>query len=136
MEIKYLFVYGTLRYAIASKMHDVLKKYYKYFSDGFLNGMLFEIQGYPGFVESDDASKKVYGELYEILSSDELFALLDEYEECSDRFPEPHDYIRKKLPISLVNSDKVTAWVYVYTSGVTDLIQIESGDYVTYSKVT
>jgi len=37
--------------------------------------------------------------LYKMLDRKRVLALLDDYEECSDRFPMPHEYSCKQLSI-------------------------------------
>ena len=130
MAPEFIFVYGTLRKKIASNMHHVLAGHCEYFSDGAMQGTLYEVCGYPGAVESGDANDKVSGELYKMLDRKLVLDRLDEYEECSDRFPMP-EYSRKQLLIELIGgSDSVVAWVYLYNHDVSKLQQIISGDYL------
>ncbi len=95
-----------------------------------MSGKLYEVCGYPGAIESSDASHKVFGELYKILDQQPLLERLDEYEGCSDRFPLPHEYSRKRCSIKLVSGVSVVAWVYLYSHDVSTLQQIISGDYL------
>jgi len=129
---EFIFVYGTLRKEAAHAMHDVIVRHGDYFSHGSMQGKLFELGGYPGVIESVDPVDAVQGELYRINDHDQLLLALDEYEQCSDRFPPPHEYLRKKLSISLPNGGTILAWVYVYNREVAGLEQIESGDYVAF----
>ena len=129
MALEFIFVYGTLRKQIASNMHHVFASYGEYFSDGFMPGKLYEVCGYPGAIESSDANDKVFGELYKIDNQKLVLARLDEYEECSDKFPMPQEYIRKPLCIELSGGGSVVAWVYLYNHDVSKLQQIISGDY-------
>jgi gamma-glutamylcyclotransferase (GGCT)/AIG2-like uncharacterized protein YtfP len=127
---EFIFVYGTLRKQMASDRHDVLANHCEYFSDGVMQGTLYEVCDYPGAIESSDASDKVYGELYKMLDVKLVLARLDEYEECSDRFPMPHEYSRKRLSIELIGGGSVLAWVYLYSHDVSKLRQILTGDYL------
>ena len=130
MTAEFIFVYGTLRKQMASDRHDVLAKHCEYFSDGVMQGTLYEVCGYPGAIESSDASDKVCGELYQMLDGKLVLARLDEYEECSDRFPMPHEYSRKRLSIELIGGGSVLAWVYLYSHDASKLRQILTGDYL------
>ncbi|MDD5268602.1 MAG: gamma-glutamylcyclotransferase [Methylococcales bacterium] len=130
MAAEFIFVYGTLRKKMASDMHHVLAKHCDYFSDGVMHGRLYEVCGYPGAIESGDTSDKVSGELYKMHDPKLVLARLDEYEECSDRFPMPHEYSRKQLSIELIGGGSVLAWVYIYNHDVSKLQQILSGDYL------
>ncbi len=126
---EFIFVYGTLRKQMASSMHQILASHCEYFSNGVMQGTLYEVCGYPGAIESGDTNDKVNGELYKMNDSKLVLARLDEYEECSDRFPMPHEYSRKPLSIELSGGDSVVAWVYLYNHDVSKLQQILSGDY-------
>jgi gamma-glutamylcyclotransferase (GGCT)/AIG2-like uncharacterized protein YtfP len=129
---EFIFVYGTLRKETATSMYHVLARHCEYFSEGYMHGKLYEVNGYPGAVESENQDDKIYGELYRIGNSGLVFPLLDEYEECTDKYPEPHEYIRKKLTISLSGVGSIAAWVYVFNHDISNLMQIESGDYLKY----
>ena len=111
-------------------MHHLLADYCKYFSDGVMPGKLYEVCGYPGAIESGDANDKVFGELYKINNQKLVLARLDDYEECSDSFPMPQEYIRKPLTIELSGGGSVVAWVYLYNYDVANLEQLISGDYL------
>lgn len=107
-------------------MSQILLRYGEYVGEATMQGMLYEIGDYPGVVESTRSEDIVCGELYKILDDNVLLPLLDEYEECSKYFAQPHEYVRKILPITLTSGDSVTAWVYVYNRDVTGLRRINS----------
>ena len=130
MAFEFLFVYGTLRKQMASNMRHLLASHCEYFSDGAMHGTLYEVCGYPGASESSDANDKVFGELYKMLDRKRVLSRLDDYEECSDRFPMPQEYIRKRLSIELIGGGSVVAWVYLYNHDVSNLQKIISGDYL------
>jgi gamma-glutamylcyclotransferase (GGCT)/AIG2-like uncharacterized protein YtfP len=125
-----IFVYGTLRKQISLNMHHLIAGHSEYFSNGTLRGTLYDVCGYPGAIESSDANDKVLGELYKMLDRKRVLALLDDYEECSERFPKPHEYSRKQLSIELLDGGSVVAWVYLYNHDVSKLQQIIPGDYL------
>ena len=128
--LEFLFVYGTLRKPIASDMHPMLAGGCAYYAEGIMQGTLYEVSGYPGAIQSNCANDKVFGELYKMLDRDRVLARLDEYEECSGRFPKPHEYIREQVSIELCAGGSVVAWVYLYNYDVSKLQQIQSGDYL------
>ncbi|MGZ8227878.1 MAG: gamma-glutamylcyclotransferase family protein [Methylococcaceae bacterium] len=129
MTFELLFVYGTLRKHAFKSRHYLLAGQCDYFSDGCLRGKLYEVDDYPGAIESNDREDKIYGELYRLID-DAVLSRLDDYEECSDDFPAPHEYSRKQLPIILPNGDSVLAWAYLYNPDVCNLKRITSGDYL------
>jgi gamma-glutamylcyclotransferase (GGCT)/AIG2-like uncharacterized protein YtfP len=124
----YLFVYGSLRRA-ASPMHDMLAQSCHYVGEGLLQGRLYEVNWYPGAVESAYSEDKVVGEVYQIVDSG-ILVRLDEYEACSDNFSQPHEYIRKRCWIQRPNSQAIKAWVYVFNHSLDGCRRIFSGDYL------
>ena len=110
-------------------MSRVLLDHCSYFSSGCISGKMYEINRYPGVVESDNPEDIVYGEIYSTSSPDTVLPLLDEYEECSDNFPQPHEYVRKKIIVSMPDSISISAWVYIYCHDVSGLKRVKSGDY-------
>ena len=43
-----------------------------------------------------------------------MLAQLDDYEECSAAFPEPHEYQRRPVNVMINNAKHITAWAYIY----------------------
>jgi len=115
-------------------MYNVLTRYCEYAADGYMQGKLYEVSGYPGAIESGSSEDRVHGEVYRILDKELLFAQLDEYEACSAQFPQPHEYVRKILPVSVSGKEDMLAWVYVFNHDVAHLQQIRSGDYLSLKK--
>ena len=105
-------------------MSRVLADYSVYVDDASIQAVLYEVDAYPCVIESTNPNDKVAGELYKILDCETLLPLLDEYEECTEYFPEPHEYIRKPLLITLAGSSHAIAWVYVYNHDVSQLQRI------------
>ncbi len=132
MLTEFIFVYGTLRKKAAHAMHDILATHCRYFSEGYIQGRLYEVNRYPGAVESAQPEERVAGELYQIINVNTVLAALDQYEECAAEFPHPHEYIRKQLRVSLPQGGTVCAWVYLFNHDTTQLQQIKSGDYLKY----
>lgn len=124
----YLFVYGTLRRDTVR--HDLLRQYCEYIALGRLQASLYQVSYYPAVVLSDDHRHQVIGEVYRIINNELLFAGLDDYEECSASFDEPHEYVRSRQNIILADGSDITTWVYVYNRSVEGLKLIGSGDYL------
>lgn len=134
MAIEFIFVYGTLRKASTTNMNYIVARHCNYFSDGYLRGKLYNVDNYPAAIESTNPKDKVYGELYEI-ADHLILPQLDAYEECTHQFPEPHEYSRKKQRITLFDGGSVSAWVYIFNRDVSNLIPIQSGDYLQHLNV-
>lgn len=133
MSNEFIFVYGTLRKAFAIDMHQPLAQFCEFVSEGSMQGKLYEVEGYPGVVETNDLSDRVIGELYKIVERDALFSILDDYEMCSEHYPQPHEYLRKEIQVSTVNNQIIPAWVYIYNYSVAELQFIPSGDYLSFT---
>ena len=127
----YLFVYGTLRKDIPCGKNSLLLPYCEYRDLAFTRGELFEIAGYPGLVYSP-VMPLVHGELYKIRFPNELFSLLDEYEECSKNHPKPHEYTKKIIPVTSQSGQDFNAWAYIYNRQTGDKLKISSANYFNY----
>ena len=127
----WLFVYGTLRRDISVKS-ELLDPYVVYAGRAFILGCLYEVDGYPGAVESQAADERVFGELYQLIRPNEGLAVLDEYEECSAAYAQPHEYVRKRVLVWQESGARIEAWCYVYNRDVQGLQRIDPGDYASF----
>jgi gamma-glutamylcyclotransferase (GGCT)/AIG2-like uncharacterized protein YtfP len=134
MQNNYLFIYGTLRKEIAPSefIHNLLDRYADFVDDGYVQGKLYDIGSYPGLIPSDNSEDKVAGEVFKLADSEEVLNTFDEYEGCSPRFPEPWEYVRKKVKVILKKGGIVNAWVYQYNLDISDKTLITSGDYLEF----
>lgn len=136
MKSDYLFIYGTLLSALNHPMHDVLKRYAELSAEVTLQAKLFDLGRYPGVVLSDNQKNRVKGEIYKISDCGKLFKVLDRYEGCSDEFPEPHQYLRRVVPVQADDDTKIDAWVYLFNWNSTGHRHIDLGDYKKYVQGT
>jgi gamma-glutamylcyclotransferase (GGCT)/AIG2-like uncharacterized protein YtfP len=93
-------------------------------------GRLYLVKHYPGLVLSDDPREVVFGELYRLRARDALLREFDMYEACGEGFPEPTEYIRQMLRVTLDDGTASEAWTYVYNWPVTRLPRIASGRFL------
>ena len=77
-------------------------------------GRLYMVKHYPGLVLSDDANEIVHGELYRLREADAMLREFDMYEACGEGFPEPTQYLRQMLPVTLADGSAREAWTYIY----------------------
>ena len=91
---------------------------------------MYQVDYYPGAVPSNNSADQVVGELYQLIQPELLLPALDNYEECSPQFAQPHEYRREQQNITLDNGDTVIAWVYVYNRMPDGLRLIKSGDFL------
>jgi gamma-glutamylcyclotransferase (GGCT)/AIG2-like uncharacterized protein YtfP len=124
----YLFVYGTLMRRIGHPKHALLSTHTTYIGEGWIQGRLYDIYSYPGAVASNETTDKVYGELY-LVNNPIIFNELDDYEECSSAFNEPHEYIRTKRPVFTNNDEETIAYCYLYNWPINHFTPIKNGQY-------
>lgn len=120
--MNFLFVYGTLRKRFNNPMSKYLNENAHYLGEGFIQGQLYHISWYPGFVESQNILDKVVGDIYKIDSSNDktLFNQLDEYEGDA--------YFKKTLKVSF-GEKEIQATVYIFKGDISNKKRILSGDY-------
>lgn len=117
-----LFVYGTLRPALARDEPARLIVGLRACGKATVRGLLYDLGGYPGLVPGEGT---VQGDLLEITSPEQL-AALDAYEECDG----PHPLYRRELmPAVRAEGDEVLAWVYLYAGSLAAARLIPAGDY-------
>lgn len=93
-------------------------------------GKLYLVGSYPGAVPAPaSCGQVVHGEVYRLLKPEQTLRILDDYEECASHFPQPHEYQRLPETVTLVDGQRITAWVYWFRRSVLGLSQIKSGDY-------
>jgi gamma-glutamylcyclotransferase (GGCT)/AIG2-like uncharacterized protein YtfP len=126
----YLFVYGTLRQNANHPMHQLLAEHSCFVAMARYQARLYQVDYYPGAVPSNNSADQVLGELYQLQQPELLLPALDNYEECSPQFAQPHEYRREQQNITLENGDSVVAWVYVYNRSTDGLALIQSGDFL------
>ncbi len=129
MKSEFLFVYGFLKKGFRSNAKKELTKNSFFVGNATLNGKLFLVKDYPGAVESKVKNIKntIYGELYKIKNQRHLFTILNEFEECSKRFPEPTLFKKKLCKVTTEEGKEIKAWVYIYNRETRGLQQIKSG---------
>jgi gamma-glutamylcyclotransferase (GGCT)/AIG2-like uncharacterized protein YtfP len=125
-----LFVYGTLMRGFDHPMAKLLSRSADFIGEARCRGRLYLVRHYPGLVPSDDPADVVFGELYRLRARDELLREFDMYEACGDGFPEPTEYIRRMLPVTLGDGAANEAWTYVYNWEVARLPRIASGRFM------
>ena len=131
-----LFVYGTLRRGNQNAMADFLAENATFICYGWYQGKMYMIRDYPGVIPSDDAEQRVYGEVYHMHDADSVLAKLDEYEECSVRYPQPAEYQRVQTQILTVDGRLLEpVWIYSYQWPVADKARIATGDFMQSAQI-
>ncbi len=125
-----LFVYGTLMRSFDHPMAKLLSANADFLGGATCRGSLYLIKHYPGLVLSEDPREVVFGELFRLRERDALLREFDMYEACGEGFPEPTEYVRRKLNVTLADGTVNEAWTYVYNWAVVGLPRIPSGRFV------
>ena len=108
--MEYLFVYGLFRESARNLLGDFVKC-----GRATIDGKIYKVnEFYPGLIE--DKKGKVIGEVF--LINPKIFPTLDNYE--------GDEYTRKKIK----TSTDLECWVYVYKLDITNLKEIEGGDWL------
>jgi gamma-glutamylcyclotransferase (GGCT)/AIG2-like uncharacterized protein YtfP len=125
-----LFVYGTLMRGFDHPMARLLSGNADFLSEARCQGRLYRVEHYPALVLSDDPADTVHGELFRLRVPDELLREFDMYEACGEGFPQPTEYVRQMLPLTLADGTSTDAWTYVYNWPVARLPRIASGRFL------
>ena len=125
-----LFVYGTLMRGFDHPMAQLLSRSADFIGEARCQGRLYLVKHYPGLVLSDDAADIVFGELYRLRAPDQLLPEFDMYEAAGEQFPQPRQYIRDLLPVTLADGAASEAWTYIYNWPVAHLKRIASGRFL------
>jgi gamma-glutamylcyclotransferase (GGCT)/AIG2-like uncharacterized protein YtfP len=125
-----LFVYGSLRRDVNDGLCELLERYTDFIDYGTYQGLLYNIDNYPGAVASNNPSHLVVGEVYRLHDPNRVLSRLDVYEECSPSFSKPTEYLRDIQYVQLLNNDIIPAWIYLYNYPTDNLQLIASGDFL------
>ena len=131
----YLFVYGTLRASAEHPMGDLLRANAELVGSGTIQARLYIIDdpdmpgenSYPGALPSANPGDRVHGELYLLRNPDTVLPSFDDFEACSARWPEPHEFLRRRVSVSCADGSQVQAVCYLYTWDVTSAQPVATG---------
>ena len=130
-----LFVYGSLLTSAKHPLGEMLRSRATLIGTGYIRARLYMIadprtgaDAYPGAVPSRSAADRVHGELY-VLKGDPsgLFKILDDYENCSAEFPEPHEFRRRDVSVMLNDGTSASAIAYLYNWDVSRARRLPGG---------
>jgi gamma-glutamylcyclotransferase (GGCT)/AIG2-like uncharacterized protein YtfP len=125
-----LFVYGTLMRGFDHPMARLLSMHADFLGEAACRGRLVLVKHYPGLLLPEVSTELVHGELFRLRVPEELLRELDMYEACGEGFPEPTEYLRKLIDVTLADGACRQAWTYIYNWPVTDLPLIQSGRFL------
>ena len=110
----YLFAYGTLQpeYAPPAVAPAVAKL--NPIGQGFANGVLYDLGGYPGAVLDPSTNQTITGHVLELPEDGKVLREIDAYEEFDPAAPEHSQFIRVLHPVVLATGGTLQCWIYVY----------------------
>lgn len=127
----FIFVYGTLMSFFDNHYAKLLRNNSSFVGKAFMYGRLFDFGEYPvAILTKTQKEHRILGEVYKINSSfviDEL----DRYEEIGNDFPEPYEYLRKKV-VASIEKQTIECWFYEYNRPISGLHEIKTGNYWEY----
>ena len=125
-----LFVYGTLMRGFDHPMAQLLSRSADFLGEATLprpalSGQALSGAGAVGRSPTTSCSANSIA----CATRDALLGEFDMYEACGEGFPEPTEYLRQMLPVTLDDGTASEAWTYVYNWPVTGLPRIASGGF-------
>lgn len=130
----HLFVYGTLLTAADHPVGAELRSGATCVGRGWIRACLYQVQDpreagyqYPGAVPSGYDHDRVHGELYALHDPDQVLATCDIYEACDPSRPEPHEYQRRPVPVTLQDGRVIRALSYFYAWDLSRATRLHSG---------
>lgn len=131
MSCDYFFAYGTLQTEFNIPLRHQITNMLEAVGKAYFLGRLFEIDKYPAAILDNTHCYKIHGQVFKVKNK-EVWTLMDEYEECSAEFPEPHEYERKIIEIYTETGDKINAWAYLYKYNTKSRYEIKTGNYLQF----
>jgi len=90
--LNHLLVYGTLCPALPHKTTGWLKQNARLVGRVSFPGKLYALNHYPGAIRHwGNRWQRVHGQLYRLAKPQRSLLVLDDYEECSPQFKQPHE---------------------------------------------
>lgn len=125
----HVFVYGTLRKDTRGQVLSPLCRDWDFKGYGTVSGELYDFGAYPGAVKTEAAGARIIGELYELPDPATMLPPIDRYEGCSPTDPEPHEFQREVVDVTMEEGGVTSAWIYWYQPEPLGR-RLASGDYL------
>lgn len=97
---------------------------------GYILGRLYKISWFPGAVLSDNISEKVFGTVFKLKDSDNVFDVLDDYEGFDEDNLKESLFTRVETTVFMENGDTLISWAYLYNQNIENSQRIISGDFL------
>jgi gamma-glutamylcyclotransferase (GGCT)/AIG2-like uncharacterized protein YtfP len=127
------FFYGTLMSGFKRPGRARIDAKLQIQGRGWIDAALFDLGIYPAAIPATDS--RVWGEVYRLLESEPVLAVLDEIEGFRPNRPDASLYTRVEVPVTFENGHAATAWAYFYNAPLGRAERIPSGDYLEHLKM-
>jgi len=117
---EFIFVYGTLRPAMAPPEMKHIVERWKPVGSATVLGQLLDLGDYTGAVLDANTSSRIIGEVFELPKDPAMMAELDEYEGFDTDEPETSLFRRVKADVKLASGGNQSCWMYVYNRDAAD----------------
>lgn len=131
MSENYLFVYGTLLKGTENLMAAYLRKRSQFVGPGRMRGEMYKVDFFPGVLYRPDSAQWITGQVYDLAQPDQVFAVLDGYEQYDPENREGSLFVRERCEVEVAGKWQA-CWVYLFNQPVTGLPPIPSGDYLRF----
>jgi gamma-glutamylcyclotransferase (GGCT)/AIG2-like uncharacterized protein YtfP len=128
----HLFVYGTLRPALAPGSLRSLVAGLEPLGSGWIAGRLHDLGPYPAAVLTEEGNSRVLGEVLRLPEGDKVLAALDEYEGFDPRNRAGSLFVRVRCCVHLAIGGRLECWVYAFHRDVGAAPLVPDGDYAAY----
>lgn len=128
----FLFVYGTLRPAVAPPELAAVTAGFPVVGLGITPGRLFDVGEHPAAVFEERGAEFVLGDVLEVPEAPDALAAVDAYEECDPRDAAAGLFRRERVAVMLEDGAVVKCWAYAYNGDPGSAPPVPGGDYVAY----
>lgn len=140
----HLFIYGTLLEAAQHPMGQLLRDNGSFIARGSIRARLYIIDevdehgpnSFPAAVPSFDNDDRVHGEIFALHAPEIVLPKFDDYEACSPRWPEPHEFLRRSVKVLLEDGSVLDAISYLYTYDISRARHVPGGRFTEISPQT
>ncbi|MEM7268423.1 MAG: gamma-glutamylcyclotransferase family protein [Pseudomonadota bacterium] len=131
----YLFVYGTLQSTAGHALWGLLSEKAVLVGRGAIRARLYIVhevddQGdnwFPAAVPTFDKDAETHGEVYQLRDPEPLLTALDRYENCGPEWPEPNEFLLRRIDVAMAQGGALQAFTYLYTYDVSAARLVPSG---------
>lgn len=129
---EHIFVYGTLRPALAHGAMLELVTRLERVGLATLPGQLYDLGPYPAATLNEAEAGVIVGEVYRLPDHADVLARLDEHEEYRADDLAGSMYLRVRRAVRLDDGQSMYVWVYAYNRSVAGARLVPGGDYVAW----